>query len=356
VTTQRKLKLPESIVLLQLSSSMSYDEIAEKYGSTPGSIRARVSEAKRQVPRTAPLSGINNIDPTTDQGVYIEALENARDIGWISVMHCADVHFPYHNPAALEVFYKLAESVRPFFIFVGSDEADFNSISHFSYDPDDSTGEPDVLDEYERHHSNHVTRLLAASPDSVLVHILGNHEKRIYDHVLAHAPNLRKTISQKYTEIARAQGRVLWMGEVDTVRVGEGLLVTHGNRATTNAAKSLLEAAAFQVSIMAGHVHRLTQWGVEGEDYDVSAVTSGCLCASPAPYQKRKRSNPFHIGTAIADVNLKSKEVRFNNLKFNVLPDQISVRFERQTFDAGQPRPAGTMTYDRWVASQGRTK
>lgn len=327
-------------------------------GMTPQTLRRRIQEYRenlrvlftgqesmvleipKPVPETVkplpPLSEYHYLNPQTDQKQFIQHLQALRDTEqYVAVMHLCDIHFPYHHQPSLDVTYQLVKHVQPHLIAVGSDAGDFSLLSTFINDPDEATTDADVLDEFERYWAEHIRRVRKSAPDAVLFFLIGNHEKRIYDYIMRLAPPIRNTVWRRFVEVVKQSGQVLWLGETDTARIGP-LLVTHGTKAGQNPARALWEEAGGQVSVMAGHVHRLSYYGKRGEDYMTEAITSGCL-TNYAPYHKRQRHSKWQLGTAIAEVNLQGREVHFENLKFELEPDFVWVRHERRNFSAPIP-------------------
>ncbi len=108
----------------------------------------------------APLTDIYHIDMSTDQGPWVEALHDlANGKRHITVMHIADVHFPFEHKAAMEVMFQLVAHIQPDVIVVGSDTADFALISSFAKDPDIDEETSDVLDEFDEHWTPFIQRL-----------------------------------------------------------------------------------------------------------------------------------------------------------------------------------------------------
>lgn len=303
-------------------------------------------------PPPSPLSNLYWIDPQTDQGAFVDKLHELQSSErYVRVMHACDFHFPYHHEGATKLFYDIVRAVQPHLIAVGSDSADFAMISHFDKDKDEDNNE-DVLDEFAQYYVPHIHEIHAKSPQASLFFILGNHEKRIYDYVLNRAPELRNTIWSRFVEIVRCGGLVHWLGETDFTRIGP-LVVMHGNRTTTNAAKSMLEDLGYQASVMAGHVHRLSRWERRGEDFSVVAVTSGCHCIYPAHYSKRKRmAQKWQLGTAIAEVDLQGREVQIENLEYLISQNSIGVNYRGQRFYAENSGPKGTISYNQYLAER----
>lgn len=264
---------------------------------------------------TSKLTDIYQSDNEYDKEQWKAVLQGLKETsGVITVMHASDIHFPYHDESALDLFYKVVEQASPHVIVVGSDSADFALISSFGADPD--LGDYDELDNLQMYWQNHICRIKEVAPDAILIYIKGNHEHRIENWIKKNASQMRRRIIQTYENIIRNDGDVLFIGHIDAVRIGP-LLVQHGNRVGQNAAKGMLQDAGYQVSIMAGHTHKITSYTFEGEDFSVHAVTGGCLQQVPEHYhQGRRRRTKAHQGTVVATVNLNGRDVWFENLKF----------------------------------------
>lgn len=71
-----------------------------------------------------------------------------------------------------------------------------------------------------------------------------------------------------------------------------------------------------------------------GEDFDVVVCASGCLCKYPHYMRGRQRTKQA-LGTAVMSVDLNSRYVKIDNLKFEKDGKRVWVRFERKVFSAG---------------------
>lgn len=332
-----------SVLLAKYEGGILTKDDALALGMNPASLKRRLREHRELLTTSKPIPALSDLyfaDPDTDQLMWVEGLRKLKQQHrHISVMHVCDVHFPYQHDPSLEVTYQLMSYLQPHVIVVGSDSADLSLLSTFPNDPDEvSNG--DVLDEFESHWIPHINRIRYSCPKAIIVYILGNHEKRIYDFIMRQAPAIRRTVWSRFVNIIRHGDNVLWIGETDTVRIGP-LLVTHGNRGGTNPAMGLWMDVGGQCSVMAGHVHRLSYFGKRGEEYMTEAITSGCLTNYPHYHKRKRSSSKWQLGTAIAEVDLGSREVVFHNLKFELEPNRVWVRFERQTFEAPVAAPVG---------------
>lgn len=298
------------------------------------------------------LTDIYHIDVLTDQGPWLEWLNDAAaGKRYITVMHAADIHFPFEHQAALEVFYQLVEHIQPDLIVVGSDAGDFALVSTFARDPDLDEETSDVLDEFKLHWDRFVERLRKAAPNAFLVWIWGNHERRILRFVNEQAPKFRKRILRDFITIIRAGGAVAYVGYTDYVRVGP-LVVHHGTRTGIYAAKNALLDAGSQISLMGGHVHYPSTFDVEGEEATVHSLVSGCLCAYPHYMQGVRMTKPPQLGTGIGDVDLRSRDVELRNIGFKTDMAAVWTRFERTVFTAPVEVGKGLITYEDYLKAK----
>lgn len=132
------------------------------------------------------------------------------------------------------------------------------------------------------------------------------------------APKLRRTVQEAWLSTIR-YGGVQYIGHTEEVEIGT-LLVMHGNRANEHAALSLLSDQAYQVSVMAGHVHRLTYADREGRRYMVQACTSGCAQKLIPEYVATKghsMTRKWQHGVAFGTVDMRSTFVDLDNIRFS---------------------------------------
>jgi hypothetical protein len=297
----------------------------------------------------AALTDIRYIDLDTDQGEWVKALHDLyKRQRVITVMHLADVHFPFQHEPALEVTYQLIRDTQPDVIVVGSDAFDFAMLSRFSHDADINEEEADVLQEIVPYWRKLILNVKLAAPDAILVWIWGNHDQRFVKYLNDNAPKFRLTLLDNFIEIVRNGGDVLYVGYTDYVRVGP-LVVQHGYRVGLNAAKNHLLDAGGQISTMAGHVHRTSEYEVRGEDFTARSIVSGCLTNYPHYQKGRRQSAKWQLGTCIATVDLQTREVDFDNLVFQMDDRSVWTRYRGQVLSAPVPRPVGLVTYEQYL-------
>lgn len=234
------------------------------------------------------------------------------------VAHMNDFHDGDGDTDAHGMTYTLTEHKQPDFIVVGSDFADFGVIGRFTIDPDEWDNVEDVLDEFRRYWFPHIDMLNKIAPKAVKVFIYGNHEIRLYDWIAENAAKFRNTITRAWVEAVQYGGRVLYLGRTQEVDIGN-LLVQHGNVTSEHTSKGLLDRTSYQMSVMAGHIHKATSYTRQGRQYMVSAITAGCGQSLNPKYLLRKGltpPRPWVQGTAFATVDMKTTYVDFENIVY----------------------------------------
>lgn len=235
---------------------------------------------------------------------------------YMTIMHLCDIHFPYHHQKALNLAIQLVKLAQPDLCVVGSDEFDFMRLGKFDVDPRTEPSELDDIDLIRIDHQKLIDQILIASPTTKLVWVFGNHDYRLYRHILMNSPNTAKTVMREFEDVVRYQGRVWYLGEIDRVII-KNLIVGHGTKAGINPAKGNLEAVGWQMNYMAGHVHKLTYWNNVGYGRTTQSVTSGCLCQLEPVYQGYRKDLPkWELGTCVGLVGMKHDFVGFENIRF----------------------------------------
>lgn len=313
--------------------------LAKKYHTSVGTVgrllRAGVGNPTPNKLLAFPTPKARDEKPA-DWDNWQDALSTFRTRGYITVSHLCDIHFPDHDEAALNMAYRLVARKQPDVIVVGSDTADFSVISSFDPDPDANEDIDDVLFNFRDYWRPHIDNLNSIAPNAVKVMIVGNHEARIYSHVRNNAPKLRRTVEEAWLNTVR-YGGVLWVGHTQEVELSH-LVCMHGNRHNEHIAKSLLEDQAYQVHIMAGHVHRSTSYTREGRKYPVTAITSGCLSKLIPSYVSSKGQSmrrKWNHGTAFANVDMRGTDVFFENVRFSSVDGRIVAMSDNQILEQG---------------------
>lgn len=298
---------------------ISQRALAKQFGISLGKVQRRIGKYRdKQQDKVLdfPIPHTRTEKPA-DWDAWQDTLSTLRKRGWITVAHDNDNHFPDHDTNAVNMRYRLYARKQPDVIVVGSDCADFSVMSKFEGDPDTDEGVDDALYQFREYWKPHIDNLNTLCPNAVKVFLFGNHEARILNYLHSNAPKLRRTVEDAWLQTIR-YGGVQYIGRTEEVDIGP-LLVMHGNRANEHTAKSLLDDQSYQVSVMAGHVHRLTSYAREGRRYMVSAITAGCAQQLLPEYVRskgRSMTRKWQHGVAFATVDMAGTFVEFENIRF----------------------------------------
>ena len=254
------------------------------------------------------LTDIEYIDPDTDQLAWVSWLSaRIQDAPNMTVMHMCDVHEPFSDPQAVDLFMIVAEQAQPDVIVVGSDFADMYLSSAFDKNPEFAIYDDEVelfVDRFQKA----MKRIKKVCPLTKLVFIWGNHERRLFRYVQKNAGAYHNTITKTFINGIKCNGDVWYIGKVDHVRIGP-LSVEHGVRHNDHVAKARLIDEGGQISIMMGHVHKRNFYEVTGADFSVNSVSSGCLCPTEPLYlptgQDTQSGRKWTQGTAVASFSLR---------------------------------------------------
>ncbi len=211
---------------------------------------------------------------------------------------CGDQQAPYHDPVLHEKLCLFLEDQQPHTVVNIGDTIDLPDISRYKANPEVHKPVQDGVDAGYR-----VLRdERSATPDSHIVKLIGNHDVRLRDFVLANTPQLyglkRADIGSDDAPILSPQ-YLLRLDELGIELIGDNanwehgqfnaskyLAARHGWISTKGAgtsAQKTLEALGY--SIIVGHTHRLalihkTMHDINGIDMKVlAAAESGCLCS-----------------------------------------------------------------------------
>lgn len=329
---ERLFKEYNDLLARGVSVEQAHSALVSKYNVSRTYIRGALSKARNRKQsaeivyldtHNLQVSSESNLNDIDKWNAALASLSKRKR--WVTVAHIADVHFPHHDKQALALAYELIRRKQPDIIIVGSDTADFSVISSFGADPDEYEQITDVIDDFCEYYHPHVDELRAIAPNAIILFLMGNHEERIYAEMRENAPKLRRTIERAWVDAVRYGGRVLWIGNTQEVEIGY-LLVKHGDRHNEGVAKSLLEQECYQVSVMAGHVHRLTTYTKTGRKYSVTAITSGCLCKPIPDYTAKKGKRPTNTwqqGMAFATVDMQGVDVFFENIAIKHIGNRL---------------------------------
>lgn len=318
-----------------------YREFTKLIIGTPGQLERKLDKTDNY-PTILPgfkmpqlkLTDIKTASIHEDQQEWIDAIVELQAVkGNVTVMHGCDIHYPFADASALEVWYQLVEHTQPDIVVVGSDSADFALLStKFKRPADMDENTSDELEMFDMFWRGHIRRIKQLAPNAVIIFIYGNHEYRLLRFLNDAAPKLRHTVMKAFKDIIRCDGAVLYIGDTDYIRLGP-IVIQHGKRFNQYPVKASLADLGNQLWTQFGHIHRLDECVIVGELYTVGGWASGKLCQNPH-YIMGKVMKHEQLGTTIMDVDLRGREVKGDNLLFFKDEDSgiVSVRFERKIF------------------------
>lgn len=181
------------------------------------------------------------------------------------VIHCPDLHAPFHDKSAWKLFLSVCKEFKPDQLIVHGDFFDFYSVSRHDKDP--------VVDfktwRHEMQECRDILKVLESACPQVRrpIFLEGNHEKRLQSYIAEKAPKLSGIYETR--EILGIEEPWLYLpyGQKGHYRIGK-LVCTHGSRAGENPAASMVKK--FRSSVAFGHVHKIQEYhitNIHGEDF-----------------------------------------------------------------------------------------
>lgn len=219
------------------------------------------------------------VDFMSDQAHGLKALktravkrEDYSVSGYILVV--SDIHFPYHDPGALELAIQHGVDAGCETLLVNGDLLDFYKLSRFIKDPT----ETNVCEELEMAKQFFD---LVAPLFSKIVYKLGNHEDRLEHYLWSKAPEL---IGLPFTTLGALidNEKVEIVGSRQLMKAGR-LNIVHGHEFGTSVFNPVNPARGLflrsKCSTMAGHHHQTSEHHENNVNGDAMACWStGCLC------------------------------------------------------------------------------
>lgn len=308
-------------LLARREAGLSYKAIAAETGLSADSIRGRISRARRMArPSAAMMLALyaqlargpdrppdTPLVPADDRAEWQERAAAMAGLGRLArVLIMSDLHMPDHDPRALALAAQIAGWLHPDVIVLNGDTFDFPTISRFP--THHSHKHEDTFKAVRKPYTAFIQSLSVSCAGTAIIHLDGNHNARLGSYLSEH-PQFLETILDQYAALIRADGRVLYMGEMQELSL-PGLLIQHGRRAGMNAGKQALEDLGGNHPVVQGHTHRPATYHKrvyhrQGYAVVTSAVT-GCLCNMPPQYMAHQTAQTHHWlqGVAVAHVDM----------------------------------------------------
>lgn len=227
----------------------------------------------------------------------------------------SDIHFPYHDPAALQAAIDKIEKEskkrnRKISAFlINGDGIDCYDLSDYLKSP----GKPSYLEECQMM-SQFLGSLRKRFKRTKLFYKLGNHEYRVQRYLMTRAPGLHSeansievmTECKKHNVEVIDDKRVIWLGNQAVVHGHE---LGESRSSPISPAKALFDKTC--CDSLAGHHHRssvFTKKSLSGHIF--RAFTTGCLSQLTPEY---RRHNQYNHGFAITEIMKDGVEFHCDN-------------------------------------------
>lgn len=200
-------------------------------------------------------------------------------------LNISDLHVPYHDVHAWQLFLNIVQEVRPTTINILGDALDCYHLSAFDKDPErmkDGGFQEDLDLWYQM-----ARELQKVAPETCTYRFLpGNHEDRLRRYLMRN-PELYGLRALELPTLMRLEelGVAYFEEEIEIV---PGLLSgKHGSivrRDSAFSARAELEREKYAISVISGHTHRKGTHYVRTRHGVVVAFENGCLCGLEPEY------------------------------------------------------------------------
>lgn len=306
--------------------NLSWKEIGAQTGLTWQAVRGRVRRAGKIIVDDGGLYYPSARD-IHDREAWEDYLNHATRRGkMLTILFLPDMHIPDTNWQAFALARQIRRYIRPQVDFFLGDEHDLDTLSTH-WQRAENRKRRDAFKELAPYWYQSIDSLDADYKSEFKVMIGANHTYgRIEDYVNARAPELADTIIETYITIARAGGRVNWLGWSDETWINH-YHIEHGTRLGENSAKNSLKDAGWSSPRTGGHVHAPSEaWNytytkgdriTEPRRHIVQSVTLPCLCNIHPHYAGDKKKARWMNGVGIAYVNLNGLDVHQHKIIFH---------------------------------------
>jgi predicted phosphodiesterase len=234
------------------------------------------------------------------------------------ILRLSDIHFPIHDPAALDAAIKYGKEHDPTIILLDGDIADLSDMSRH-----EKTTLQNFVNEEMHMLVGFLDGLRATFPKARIIWKEGNHEERVTAYLMRKAPELLATdcfdlfaFMRIITGRMDATDRVEWVSDKRIIKAGH-LNFLHGHEfrggGGVNPARWLYLRTG--ENAICGHFHRTSEHSepsLSGQQR--GAWSTGCLCHLSPDYL---RHNKWNHGFAWVEVdkagNFRVKNIRILN-------------------------------------------
>lgn len=216
-----------------------------------------------------------------------------------------DIHFPYHNPNALDYTLSFISKFKPKYIILLGDIVDCYSLSRFDKDPSRILSLQKEFD----YANSFIKELRSIAPYSKIIYIEGNHERRLQKYLNSH-PEIASIRSLTVPTLLGLDSlQVPYLSEFEL----GGIIFTHGEVVRKYSGQSARgEMEINDSNGVSGHTHRLALIHKSTRTRDLQWAEAGCLCTLTPDYIDHipDWQNGFVYGELINDeINIWLKKI-----------------------------------------------
>jgi hypothetical protein len=202
----------------------------------------------------------------------------------------SDVHLPYHDQDALEIFIERAIDIQAKTIILNGDWIDFYQTSCWQKDPRKRSTK-DEIDLF-----NEVLDMIQKNTNAKIIYKYGNHEERFDNYLMQNAPQLFELEEMHLDKILKLKERNIDVVNDKRVVKIDHLHVIHGHEYKfaisnpVNPARGLYLRA--KKNCVCGHFHQTSEHTESAINGDIVTDWSiGCLCSLHPQYMPLNRWN-----------------------------------------------------------------
>ena len=192
-----------------------------------------------------------------------------------------DIHYPYHDPAAVAAAERVLRHYKPDLIVLLGDVVDFYELSDFDKNPNREKRLQDELNQAD----DFFFRLRRDHPTAAIWYKEGNHEKRLQRYLWKYAKGLSSLTCLETSNLLRLPKHdIRFFTTKEKLRFG-GAIITHGDRVRQKSgytAHSMLWDR--KMSGISGHTHRFADVSISADGGTWRWIEAGCLCRLDPEY------------------------------------------------------------------------
>ena len=205
--------------------------------------------------------------------------------GAFTSVHYSDIHFPHHDPRAVDLLYQILDVTRPDLTVDHGDTLDCEQISKYPKDPMQRTTMRQEVEMAAQHHGT----VHSLTPNADHVWILGNHEDRLRRLIWSLADNRQagEILTLPHLQEALRWENLTGVGALGWEVLGypehkllfDKLILTHGEKVRGESGQSeKAEYGHYGKGGISGHTHRVGYYGRRDYNGQHGWWGLGCLC------------------------------------------------------------------------------